>query len=194
LSRSGNEVNPWLSSRPARMRALRTKERAVNSGVSRPRNSRVFATKPGGSSGPPVATRKDASSAATTNGGAKCAMSASRPSCRDSNTCPASTSSHIPTTLVFRPIESEDVNQYLREISGEELSAKDFRTWAGTILAATALAELASAERTHRARAHRPGDRRHAPPEVRSSARERGPWGVGWRWRGDHACPAHRRQ
>jgi DNA topoisomerase I len=44
-----------------------------------------------------------------------------------------------------RPIESEDVNAYLREISGEDLSAKDFRTWAGTVLAARALAELGPA-------------------------------------------------
>jgi DNA topoisomerase-1 len=42
-------------------------------------------------------------------------------------------------------IESEDVNEYLREISGEDLSAKDFRTWAGTVLAARALAELGAA-------------------------------------------------
>jgi DNA topoisomerase I len=35
-----------------------------------------------------------------------------------------------------RPVGSEDVNDYLREISGEDFTAKDFRTWAGTILAA----------------------------------------------------------
>lgn len=35
-----------------------------------------------------------------------------------------------------KPVESEDVNDYIRQISGEEFSAKDFRTWAGTILAA----------------------------------------------------------
>jgi DNA topoisomerase-1 len=35
-----------------------------------------------------------------------------------------------------RAIESDDVNAYLREISGDDFSAKDFRTWAGTILAA----------------------------------------------------------
>jgi DNA topoisomerase-1 len=35
-----------------------------------------------------------------------------------------------------KAIESEDVNEYLREISGEDFTAKDFRTWAGTILAA----------------------------------------------------------
>ncbi len=40
-----------------------------------------------------------------------------------------------------RSIESGDVNDYLREISGEEFTAKDFRTWAGTLLAARALAE-----------------------------------------------------
>ena len=36
-------------------------------------------------------------------------------------------------------IDSEDVNDYLREIIGEDFSAKDFRTWAGTLLAARAL-------------------------------------------------------
>ena len=36
-------------------------------------------------------------------------------------------------------IGSGDVNQYLREASGEEFSAKDFRTWSGTLLAASAL-------------------------------------------------------
>jgi DNA topoisomerase-1 len=39
-------------------------------------------------------------------------------------------------------IDSADVNEYLREISGEEISAKDFRTWAGTNLAALALQEF----------------------------------------------------
>ena len=41
-----------------------------------------------------------------------------------------------------RPIDSDDVNAYLREITGEEFTAKDFRTWAGTVLAARALAAL----------------------------------------------------
>jgi DNA topoisomerase-1 len=41
-----------------------------------------------------------------------------------------------------RNVGSEDVNAYLREISGEDFTAKDFRTWAGTILAATTLAEF----------------------------------------------------
>jgi DNA topoisomerase-1 len=51
-----------------------------------------------------------------------------------------------------RTINSEDVNAYLREISGEELSAKDFRTWAGTVLAARALAGLGAAENERLAR------------------------------------------
>src|SRR5206468_7502869 len=38
-----------------------------------------------------------------------------------------------------RQVTSEDVNQYLREISGEDFTAKDFRTWAGTVMAAMAL-------------------------------------------------------
>lgn len=36
-------------------------------------------------------------------------------------------------------IGSADVNAYLREITGEEFTAKDFRTWGGTVLAAQAL-------------------------------------------------------
>ncbi len=39
-------------------------------------------------------------------------------------------------------IGSEDVNHYLHEISGEAITAKDFRTWAATNLAAEVLAEL----------------------------------------------------
>lgn len=36
-------------------------------------------------------------------------------------------------------ISSQDVNDYLREITGQDFTAKDFRTWAGTVLAAMAL-------------------------------------------------------
>ncbi len=39
-------------------------------------------------------------------------------------------------------IESDDVNNYLRSISGQDFTAKEFRTWAGTILAARAMAEM----------------------------------------------------
>jgi DNA topoisomerase I len=39
-------------------------------------------------------------------------------------------------------IDSDDVNAYLREIAGQDFSAKDFRTWAGTVLCAVALREL----------------------------------------------------
>ena len=39
-------------------------------------------------------------------------------------------------------IGSGDVNDYLREISGQEFTAKDFRTWVGTILAVVALTEI----------------------------------------------------
>jgi DNA topoisomerase-1 len=41
-------------------------------------------------------------------------------------------------------IDSADVNAYLREISGEDFTAKDFRTWTGTVLAAKALADVAA--------------------------------------------------
>ena len=36
-------------------------------------------------------------------------------------------------------VNAEDVNAYLRETTGEDITAKDFRTWAGTMLAADAL-------------------------------------------------------
>ena len=39
-------------------------------------------------------------------------------------------------------VSSADVNDYLREIGGSEITAKDFRTWAGTVLAAVALSEF----------------------------------------------------
>jgi DNA topoisomerase I len=38
-----------------------------------------------------------------------------------------------------RDVTSQDVNDYLREVSGENFTAKDFRTWGGTVLAAIAL-------------------------------------------------------
>ncbi len=42
-------------------------------------------------------------------------------------------------------VGSADVNAYLREITGQDFTAKDFRTWAGTVLAAQALAAVAQA-------------------------------------------------
>jgi DNA topoisomerase I len=49
---------------------------------------------------------------------------------------------HVDDAGVCRSIDSSDVNEYLREISGSEVSAKDFRTWAGTVLAAMALSAV----------------------------------------------------
>jgi DNA topoisomerase-1 len=41
----------------------------------------------------------------------------------------------------LQDVTSTDVNAYLREITGEDITAKDFRTWAGTVLAAQVLKE-----------------------------------------------------
>jgi DNA topoisomerase-1 len=41
-----------------------------------------------------------------------------------------------------RDVNSADVNDYLREVAGADFTAKDFRTWAGTVLAARALQEF----------------------------------------------------
>lgn len=44
------------------------------------------------------------------------------------------------------PVTSTDVNAYLQELTGRDFTAKDFRTWAGTTLAACALAEAGICE------------------------------------------------
>jgi DNA topoisomerase I len=51
---------------------------------------------------------------------------------------------YIDTEGQRQPVESADVNAYLQEISGEPFTAKDFRTWGGTVLASLALSEFES--------------------------------------------------
>lgn len=51
-------------------------------------------------------------------------------------------------------VGSADVNAYLREITGEEFTAKDFRTWYGTVLAALALREFERATSQREAKQH----------------------------------------
>jgi len=41
-----------------------------------------------------------------------------------------------------RDVKSDDVNAYLKEVTGQDFTAKDFRTWAGTVMAAEALKEF----------------------------------------------------
>src|SRR5205085_4389771 len=43
-------------------------------------------------------------------------------------------------------VDAEDVNAYLQEITGRDITAKDFRTWAGTMLAAEALRAIGPAK------------------------------------------------
>jgi DNA topoisomerase IB len=52
-------------------------------------------------------------------------------------------------------VKSADVNAYLKEATGGDFSAKDFRTWSGTVLAAVALAVagMAASSKTSRQRA-----------------------------------------
>jgi DNA topoisomerase-1 len=47
----------------------------------------------------------------------------------------------------YQDVDSGDINEYLREISGHDITAKDFRTWGGTMLAAEALRALGPAAR-----------------------------------------------
>jgi DNA topoisomerase I len=43
-------------------------------------------------------------------------------------------------------LDSEDVNEYIKDVMGDEFTAKDFRTWGGTLLASI---ELSESERSH---------------------------------------------
>ena len=51
-------------------------------------------------------------------------------------------------------ITSQDVNDYLREITNEDFTAKDFRTWAGTVMAAIALQAVGGFETKKQAKAN----------------------------------------
>jgi DNA topoisomerase I len=42
-------------------------------------------------------------------------------------------------------VQSQDLNEYIREVMGDSFSAKDFRTWAGTLIAALSLDEMGAA-------------------------------------------------
>jgi DNA topoisomerase-1 len=53
-----------------------------------------------------------------------------------------------------QPIDSADVNEYLRAITGKDFTAKDFRTWVGTVLTVCALTELGEAETQTQAKKH----------------------------------------
>jgi DNA topoisomerase I len=53
-----------------------------------------------------------------------------------------------------RDITSQDVNDYLREITGKDFTAKDIRTWAGTVLAAIALNAAGAFETKKQAKAN----------------------------------------
>jgi DNA topoisomerase I len=51
-----------------------------------------------------------------------------------------------------RPVKPKDVNDYIKAATSPEFSAKDFRTWGGTLLAAVELAEIGPAEDERQAR------------------------------------------
>lgn len=51
-------------------------------------------------------------------------------------------------------IDADDINEYLRQITGRQVTAKDFRTWAGTMLAAAALRQIGLAQTEKAAKAN----------------------------------------
>jgi DNA topoisomerase-1 len=66
-----------------------------------------------------------------------------------------------------RDVDSEDVNDYLRDVAGDDFTAKDFRTWAGTVLAALALKEFEAFDSDTQAK-------RNVMAAIRSVARKLG--------------------
>ena len=50
-----------------------------------------------------------------------------------------------------RDVKARDLNAYVKEVMGEEFTPKDFRTWAGTLIAAVKLAELGATQDAKRA-------------------------------------------
>ena len=50
---------------------------------------------------------------------------------------------------VQHTLRSNDVNQYLREVTGQDFTAKDFRTWGGTVTTTRALYEAGPATSKH---------------------------------------------
>lgn len=55
---------------------------------------------------------------------------------------------------VLHTIESDDVNEYLQQITNEDFTAKDFRTWAATVIATCALQDLGAFESQTQAKKH----------------------------------------
>ena len=82
-------------------------------------------------------------------------------------------------------VYADDVNTYLRKITGRDVTAKDFRTWTGTMLAAAVVARDGTrvdkarrgAQRAARHRPHRRATRQHArrvSPVLHPSGADRG--------------------
>ena len=71
-------------------------------------------------------------------------------------------------------VHAEDVNAYIKLISGGDFTAKDFRTWNATVLAAVALAgadmDPGMEARRHQASTRRPRPSRSAPPRPPAGA------------------------
>jgi DNA topoisomerase IB len=64
------------------------------------------------------------------------------PLCGNARNCRVSNCSNTLARRESVAVGSEDVNEYLQSVSGQPFTAKDFRTWAGTVLASIALSEM----------------------------------------------------
>ena len=93
---------------------------------------------------------------------------ASPGSCAGCRSCRARSCSSTSTRTAGRqPIDSGDVNAYLREIAGEDFTAKDFRTWVGDRAGRLGAERVRGLRQPGRRQAQRhPGDRRGWPARL----------------------------
>jgi DNA topoisomerase-1 len=61
---------------------------------------------------------------------------------------------YVDEDVQVQNITSQDVNEYLRQVAAEDFTAKDFRTWGGTVLAAMALSRQDDFETKKQAKAN----------------------------------------
>ena len=110
---------------PRRQRGVRAR-RTARFGLTTLRNRHVDVRRRG------AALPRSAARAASAARRRACTTAGSRASSGAARSCPGRSCSSTSTTTASRAdVDSADVNDYLREVTGEDFTAKDFRTWAG---------------------------------------------------------------
>ena len=130
----GEAARPRLL--PHRRRALRGGERELRAGDAAPQARRGE-----GGPGPLRLPRQERQAAGA--GDRRPLGAADHPHAQEPQAAAARSYSPTETGTGWSDITSTDINEYLKELTGDEFTAKDFRTWNATVLAAVAVAEEA---------------------------------------------------